>query len=147
MYDVDGVLDPFELLISRSSTGLDVGRSAVIRQRARVRLLGVGRPPQWQSDGERWSRAATAAAREFVQPGQVRVRLARRQVAEDGVLLAYLYVGDQMLNEYLVRRGWVAVRPHADEANSLTRQLWKAEEAARQAARGVWGEPGGPNLR
>ena len=139
VYDVDGVLSPFELLISRPSSGAQ--RPAANRQRARVRLLGIGPPWPWQPETEPWLRGATAAAAEFVRGGQVRVRLARRQVAEDGVLLAYLYVGDQMLNEFLVRQGWVTARTHPDETSPVTRQLQAAEKAARQSARGIWSGP------
>lgn len=130
-YRVDHVYSLFEMQVSRPGDS----------ERARIRLLGLRKPWQWERDSDRWSREG----RKYVESltgrsaeSQVRIRIGRQQVTDDGSLLAYVYVGDELLNERLVRDGWVLANPSADPSNSLMRGMKRAEDAARQEAVGIW---------
>lgn len=125
-YAVADVLTPFELLLARED------------QTARVRLLGIQQPWQWNNDPERWQSDTQAAIETWVAKNPVRVRLSRRQVSDDGVLLTHVCRGEVVLSEFLVRQGWVTVDPDIDPSDGSIRRLYRAEDEARLAARGIW---------
>jgi micrococcal nuclease len=52
--------------------------------------------------------------------------------------LAYLYVGDKMLNVELVRAGLARVSHYPGDSATRHRLLIKAQDEARDARRGIW---------
>lgn len=117
---------PFEVTLSRDD------------RTARARLLGIRQPWQWNNGLEGWQSSTRAAIKEWVFQGPVTARLSRRQISDDGVLLTHLCRDGAVLSEYLVREGWVTVDPDIDPSDGSIRRLYRAEDEARLAARGIW---------
>jgi micrococcal nuclease len=113
----------------------------------RVRLLGVDTP---ESVGERphecFGKEASAYTAALLPPG-TEVRLVRDAEPRDdyGRLLAYVYVGDRMVNLLLAAGGYadvLSIRPNVAHADELR----AAVLAARRAGLGLWGTCGGPDV-
>ncbi len=106
----------------------------------RVRLLGIDAPESVKPNHpvELMGPEASAFTTEFVSGGQAHVVLDKRRIDQYGRYLAYIYVGDRMLNEELVRTGLARVSDYPGDSQSIARQLRKAEEEAREARRGIW---------
>ena len=93
-----------------------------------VRYLGI----------EPLGHAATEANRHLVQGKHVWLELDVPLRDSDGRLLAYVYVGDRMVNAELVRQGYAQANtvPPSGKYAHLFQQL---QREAREAGRGVWG--------
>jgi micrococcal nuclease len=81
---------------------------------------------------------ATEANRRLVQGRHVWLELDVPLRAGDGRLLAYVYVGDLMVNAELVRQGYAqasSIPPYGKYASLF--QQWQQE--AHEAKRGLWG--------
>ena len=74
----------------------------------------------------------------MVQGQSVHVRLDRRRIDRDGNLLAYVSVGDRLLNEQLVRQGLARVSTQSADSTAIVRRLKQAQQEARLHARGAW---------
>jgi micrococcal nuclease len=81
---------------------------------------------------------ATEANRRLVQSKRVWLELDVPLRDRDGRLLAYIYVGDLMVNAELVRQGYAQVTtvPPSGKYAPLFQQL---QQEAQEAGRGVWG--------
>jgi micrococcal nuclease len=81
---------------------------------------------------------ATEANRDLVQGQHVWLELDRPLRAADGRLLAYVSVGDRMVNAELVRQGYAQVTafPPSVKYQELFLTL---QREAREAGRGLWG--------
>jgi endonuclease YncB( thermonuclease family) len=81
---------------------------------------------------------ATEANRHLVQSKRVWLELDVPLRDRDGRLLAYVYVGDLMVNAELVRQGYAQVTtvPPSGKYAPLFQQL---QREAQEAGRGVWG--------
>lgn len=99
----------------------------------RVRYIGIDAPER----GEPLYEEATQANADLVAGRSVRLEADVREEDRFGRLLRYVHVGEIMVNEELVRRGFataIMVPPdvaHAEEFSSL-------EEMARDAGFGIW---------
>lgn len=133
-HDVMRVVDGFNLILAKHHPP---GEGPV--PRARVRLLGVQpmAPDDPQSQAA-WMERATDVTRRMVSGKTVRVRLDRRRIDQDGNLLAYIAVGDRMLNEHLVRQGLARVSAQSADSTAIVRQLRQAQHEARLQGRGAW---------
>jgi micrococcal nuclease len=80
---------------------------------------------------------ATALNRELVERQVIRYELDQPERDPEGRLLAYVYVGDRMVNAELVCRGRAAAEP-APAGGRNRDLLLELERAARAAGRGVW---------
>lgn len=130
-YSVVDIPTPFEIVLARED---ETGR----REQARVRLLGIRRPWQWNNDSEQWNSEARKAIADWIANAPIRVRLSRRQISDDGVLLAHLQRDGVLLSDHLVRQGWMTVDANIDPSDGAIRSLYRAEDEARLAARGIW---------
>ncbi len=110
-----------EILIDNSTT--------VPGRWVEVRLLGIE-----LVDGPQ----AVRKIRELIADQTVRLRFDRRRLDKDGILLAYLYIDEQLLNAELVRQGLAHEETHAADSGPLVRQIKQAEAEARQYGRGLW---------
>jgi endonuclease YncB( thermonuclease family) len=105
----------------------------------KVRLIGIDAPERGQG---RAARESSAALRRRLPIGAW-VRLERDVGERDryGRALAYVWVGDSLVNEALVRDGWaflLTVPPNV----KYVKRLERAQQAARTARAGLWREPG-----
>lgn len=83
-------------------------------------------------------------AREFLQSrlagGGCRLEFDKRRLDGEGAFLAYLFVGDALLNEELVREGLARAATEPDDSPPIARRLANAERQAKAAGRGMWSE-------
>ncbi|MGH7517801.1 MAG: thermonuclease family protein [Gemmatimonadales bacterium] len=105
----------------------------------KVRLIGIDAPERAQG---RSGRESTAALRRLLPVGG-RVQLERDVGLRDrhGRALAYVWRGDSLVNEALVRAGWaflLTVPPNV----KYVKRLERAQKNARAARAGLWREPG-----
>jgi micrococcal nuclease len=113
----------------------------------RLRLLGVDTPETVKEDTpvEPFGPEATAFTRRFVANGQARLELDKRRVDRFGRSLAYLYVGEEMLNVELVRAGLARVAHYPGDSQSMHSLLRAAEREAQRERRGIWSLPAPAN--
>src|SRR6266852_9635484 len=112
-----------------------------------VRFIGIDAPevPHHGMDGTRGGEAAARLNQALA--GGRRVNLERDVEERDhyGRLLAYVWVGDRMINLEMVRRGYARVLTIPP---NIRHERWfeQAESEARVAGRGLWGsgDLGGP---
>jgi micrococcal nuclease len=108
----------------------------------RVRYIGMDTPETRHpvKGEEPGGREAAAANRALVLGKTVRLELDVRERDRYQRLLAYVYVGELMVNAEMVRRGCahaVTLPPNVAHAERLVR----LEREARQTRRGLWGHP------
>lgn len=110
------------------------GDTLLLANRARVRLIGVDTPEV----GQPVSREATRFTRAWIAGGGVRLTFDRERVDRYGRLLAYVWIGDRMLNEELLRAGFARARLSFHYSAANKRRFQEAEAIARGAGRGIW---------
>jgi micrococcal nuclease len=105
--------------------------------RTKVRLIGVDSPERGQGPIAR--EASTALAR-YLPRGRT-VILERDVTRHDryGRLLAWVWAGDTLVNEAMVRDGW-AVRYTVPPNVKYVERLGLAERSAREAGLGLWAD-------
>lgn len=118
------------------------GDTLLLANGARVRLIGADTPETVKPEHpvEAWGPEATRFTRQFVAGGEVRLQMDREKVDRYGRFLAYVWVGERMLNEELIRAGLARARLEFRYAPSMKTRFRKAEEEARQAQRGIWSQ-------
>ena len=129
LYDVERVVD---------------GDTLLLANHARVRLIGADTPETVKPNHpvDPWGTEASQFTRQFVAGRQVRLELDRERVDKYGRFLAYVWVGDRMLNEELIRAGLARAELQYHYAASIKTRFRRAEEDARSAGRGIWsGKP------
>jgi micrococcal nuclease len=107
----------------------------------KVRYIGVNTPEvHHPTKGEELGgREATIVNRELVAGRRVRLELDVQERDRYGRLLAYVWVGDVMVNAELVRRGYAQVM--TVPPNVRHQPLFLAlQREARAAGRGLWGK-------
>lgn len=89
--------------------------------------------------GECYGNEATAYVASRLPKGtRVRLEAGVRDRDQYGRYLRYAWLGDELLNETLVREGY-ALRYRDAEDTTYRRRIEVAEDAARAAHRGLWG--------
>jgi micrococcal nuclease len=106
----------------------------------RVRLIGADTPetvkPNWPV--EPWGPEASAFTRKFLSGGEVRLEFDDEPRDKYGRILAYVWVGDRMLNEELIRAGLARAELQYHYSAAHKARFRRAEAAARTARRGIW---------
>jgi micrococcal nuclease len=107
----------------------------------RVRYIGIDAPEIAHDGvgGEQGGEAATRLNQALLRGRRVRLEFDRERRDRYGRLLAYVWVGDVMINVEMVRRGYarvLTIPPNVRHA----RRFARAEAAAQAAHRGLWGE-------
>jgi micrococcal nuclease len=109
---------------------------------ARIRLIGVDAPELQGPDGqpEPWADEATQFLSEVVARAGGEVRLEFDLVPQDryGRFLAYVYAGEMLVNEELVRRGLARSRTEFGYSSVMKARFRQAEREAQKARRGIW---------
>jgi micrococcal nuclease len=118
------------------------GDTLVLEVGARVRLIGADTPETVQPNHpvESFGPAATAFTEQFIADarGQVHLRMDRERKDRFDRFLAYVYAGDRMLNEELIRTGLAVARTEFNYSESMKRRFREAEAEAKAARRGLW---------
>jgi endonuclease YncB( thermonuclease family) len=107
----------------------------------KVRYIGVNAPEIAHEDSPADYLGDEAAVHnaELLASGPLRLETDVEERDEYGRLLAYVWAGEIFVNERMVLDGYSWAHNYAP---NLTRQdaLWAANDEARAAGRGVWGE-------
>jgi micrococcal nuclease len=116
------------------------GDTLLLATGQRVRLIGVDTPETVKRDHpvEPFGPEATQFTREFVAGGEVRLEFDRERLDRYGRWLAYVWVGERMLNEELVRAGLARFEPEYHYSETMKRRFRIAQQEAQSARRGIW---------
>jgi len=119
------------------------GDTLLLTNRARIRLIGVDTPETVRPNSrvQPWGPEAAEFTRKFVAKGEVRLQFDRERVDDYDRFLAYVWVGNQMLNEELIRTGLGKAVTRFPYSYSMKKRFLRAQQKAKQAARGLWGKP------
>jgi micrococcal nuclease len=106
----------------------------------RVRLIGIDAPETTSADRRPEPLAVQAAelARRTVEGHDVRLELDRERLDPYGRTLAYVYAGDMLLNEEIIRAGFSRAETRFPFRTDMQRRFRAAESEARAAGRGIW---------
>ncbi|CAA9473395.1 MAG: hypothetical protein AVDCRST_MAG38-1475, partial [uncultured Solirubrobacteraceae bacterium] len=121
------------------------GDTVELSASGRARLIGVDTPEVY-GGVECFGREASAFAERRLEGRRVRVRVGVDDRDRYGRLLVYLYVGDRMFNEELVRTGYASpltVPPNVEHAETFVRLAAEA----RERRLGLWRRCGAPAPR
>lgn len=118
------------------------GDTLLLEDSTRVRLIGVNTPEMKTDTGgpQPWATEATSFTESFVLGKDIRLQFDRERLDPYERTLAYVWVGDQMLNEELVRAGLARVPGHYRYSSSMRRRFEQLLDEARAAKRGMWSE-------
>lgn len=150
---------PVEVLVQRVIDGDTI----VLSDGRTIRYIGVDTPEvrrrrhgRWTKDPEPMGLEATAFNRRLVEGRHVRLEYDVQPFDRYGRVLAYVYIGDVMVNAELVKNGFaqpMTIPPNvkyaerfrelAAEARRLGRGLWSATDASEVAASAATRETGG----
>jgi micrococcal nuclease len=127
------------LTVSRVVDGDTIEFSPAIDGIEDVRLIGVDTPETVDpgEEVEPYGPQATAFATRKLSGRKVRLEFDEQRIDQYGRLLAYIYVGDTMFNEELVRRGYAQAYPYPPNTTYEAR-FAAAQRMARTANLGIW---------
>ncbi len=113
-------------------------------RRVRVRLQGVDTPETVRefTPVEPWGPEASAFTKAFVDDahGKLRVEIDGEPLDQYGRHLAFLWHGDRLLNEELVRRGLARATLQYDFSEGKKERLRRAQHDAKRARAGIWSQ-------
>lgn len=122
------------------------GDTLLLANDARVRLIGADTPETVKPGApvEPFGPEATEFTRRFVESaaGEVRLQFDRERVDRYGRFLAYVWAGEQMLNEELIRAGLATAETGFRYASPMKTRFLRAQSEAQAAGRGLWSEAG-----
>lgn len=124
------------------------GDTLLLETGARIRLQGID-TPETVREGfavEPWGPEAGQFTKDFVRRADARVRLTfgEERIDRHDRFLAFVWNGDVLLNEELVRAGLARARLDYRYSSVMKRRLAQAQEEAQRAGRGIWSNDGGP---
>jgi micrococcal nuclease len=109
---------------------------------ARVRLEGIDTPETVRENYpvEPWGPEASSFTKDFIKRAGYKVKLSfgNERLDDYGRYLAFVWDGDKMLNEELLRAGLAEARLGWHFSSALKRRLRLAQEDAQRARRGIW---------
>ncbi|OHB67367.1 MAG: hypothetical protein A2V70_06545 [Planctomycetes bacterium RBG_13_63_9] len=116
------------------------GDTLLLANRCRVRLIGADTPETVKPNHpvEPWGPEATRFTKAFVAGGEVRLEYDGPRHDKYERLLAYVWVGEKMLNEELIRAGLARARTEYPYASTIKARFRDVETQARSAGRGIW---------
>ena len=120
------------------------GDTIIVSPHVTVRLIGVNTPetvkPDWPV--EPFGPEASHFTREFLAGGTARLEFDRERADRFGRHLAYVWVGNRMLNEELLRAGLARFEPQYHYSEIVKRRFRQAQKEARQEHLGIWSQAG-----
>lgn len=118
-------------IIDGDTVELDTGET--------VRYLMIDTPESTNGADDCWGQDAKLANAEFVEGKEVRLEYDVECTDIYGRLLAYVSVGDRVINELMVERGHACVLHIPPNGEDVIDTYLSLESTARAAGRGVWG--------
>lgn len=118
------------------------GDTLLLANGARVRLIGADTPETVRPNHpvEPWGDQATQFTRRFVAEGPVRLQFDGPPKDRHDRFLAYVWVGDRMLNEELIRQGLARAELQYPYSRDVKDRFRRAEDEAKAARRGIWSQ-------
>ncbi len=115
------------------------GDTIVLTNGERVRYIGMNTPElvDPRKPVECFAREAKEANQKLVVGRAVRLQKDVSERDKYGRLLRFIFVGDVMVNDYLVRQGFAHVSTYPPDV-SYQQQFQQAEIEARENNRGLW---------
>jgi len=119
------------------------GDTLLLTNHARIRLIGADTPETVKPNHPReaWGAEATQFTRQFIADGTIRLQMDREREDRYGRYLAYVWVGERMLNEELIRAGLATAELRFRYSSSMKTRFRRAESEAKAARRGIWSPP------
>jgi micrococcal nuclease len=116
------------------------GDTLLLTNHARIRLIGADTPETVKPNHpvEPWGPEASEFTRQFVAGKQVRLEFDRERVDKYNRFLAYVWVGERMLNEELIRAGLARAELQYHYSSAKKTRFRRAEAEAKSAGRGIW---------
>jgi micrococcal nuclease len=118
------------------------GDTLLLASGARVRLQGINTPETVMPDRqiEAWGPEASQFTKNFIEKAGRHVRLTFSLERKDRYdrFLAYVWDGDVMLNEELLRAGLAHARRDYRYSETMKRRFTLAQDEAKRAGRGIW---------
>jgi len=131
-----GVPDASEIRVERVVDG----DTLLVGDHVRVRLIGTNTPETVKPDSpvEPWGPEASEFTKQFVAGGMVRLEFDGDRFDRHGRTLAYVWVGERMLNEELIRAGLGRFEPQYHYSENMKRRFAAAQSEAQAEHRGIW---------
>jgi micrococcal nuclease len=116
------------------------GDTLLLDSGERVRLIGIDTPESVKPDTppEPWGHEASEFTKQLAEGRNVRLEFDRHREDQYGRTLAYVYLGDLLLNEEIVRQGFSRAETRFHFRSDFQKRFLAAEQEARQAKRGIW---------
>jgi micrococcal nuclease len=121
------------------------GDTLFLRRDGRLRLQGIDCPeiPHEGHAGDPLGPAAVTFTQQFIRDAHHRVRIEVDGETKDHYdrWLAFVWDGDRLLNEELVRAGLARAMLRYDYGQAKKNRLGAAQREAQRAGVGIWAEP------
>ena len=116
------------------------GDTILFAPQMRVRLIGVNAPESVKPDHpvEPFGPESSQFTRDFLAGGTARLEFDREKLDQYDRFLAYVWVGNRMLNEELLRAGLARWEPNYNYSAEKKARFRAAQDEAREADRGIW---------
>ena len=149
----DSFESPSERQAQQDTSGLEQKTYRVLRvvdgdtlllehERTRVRLQGIDTPETVKENTpvQEWGPEASQYTKRFVQDasGTVGIEIDGERTDRHGRMLAFVWHGDRLLNEELVRQGLAKAKLGYDYSQAKKDRLRRAENKARKEQLGIW---------
>lgn len=119
------------------------GDTLLLDGKTRVRLLGIDTPESVAPDRpvEPLGKEASEFTRSLVEGRDVMLQYDRERYDQHQRVLAYVFLGDKLINEEIIRAGFSRAETRFNFDSGMKSRFLKAEKEAREAHRGLWGLP------
>ena len=131
---------PVDAATHRVARVVDGDTLVLAETKEKVRLIGTNTPETVKPNCpvEPWGPEASAFTREFLAGGEVRLEFDGDRRDKYGRLLAYVWCGDRMLNEELIREGLARAELKYHYSAAMKERFRRAEAEAKAERRGIW---------
>lgn len=128
-----------EVLVTRVVDG-DTAMMRLGGDEVRVRFIGIDTPESVVPDQpvECYGEQASAYTTSRIEGRTVRLEYDVERTDQYGRTLAYVWIGDELLNETLLAEGYALVTTYPPNVKYVDRFV-AAQREAREADRGLWG--------
>jgi micrococcal nuclease len=116
------------------------GDTVLLADQTRVRLIGIN-APELERDGrpaEAWSQESKDWLRRQLEDETVRLEFDIERFDQYDRTLAYVYLGETLINEEVIRQGFSRAETRYPFSDRMKRKFRRAEELARADRRGIW---------